>query len=109
MTIAGTAVVRTGVVKIPVPTGSWTISEVRITAGTAPTGASLIADVKKNGTTIYSGGTGRPTLTAGSTQGTDGTPSTTTAAGGDYFTIDIAQIGSTVAGADIAVMIELTR
>lgn len=109
ITLPGPATVRAGGTKIPVPTGTYTISEVRAAIETAPTGASLILDVNKNGTTIYSGGTGRPTIAASATQGTDGTPSTTTVSGGDYFTVDIDQIGSTVAGTNVSVLIELTR
>jgi collagen type VII alpha len=107
--LGGTATLRTSPVRLIVPTGTYTISEVRIMCGTAPTGAALTVDILKNGTTIYSGGTGRPSIAAGTNSATDGTPSTTSVTAGDYFTVQIVNIGSTVAGADLSVQIELTR
>jgi hypothetical protein len=77
--------------------------------GTAPTGASVIVDILKNGTTIYSGGTGRPTISASShDSGSYATPSTTTLAAGDYLTVNVSQIGSSVAGSDLVVAIMVT-
>lgn len=107
----GNLTVRTGSLKFIVPTGNYTIGEVRAVVNTANTGSSVIVDVKKNGTTIYSGGTGRPTIpvSTANTPVTDGTPSTTTVAAGDLLSVDIAQIGSTLPGADLTVEIELIR
>src|SRR6187455_1843482 len=64
MTFLGNAVVITGVVRWYAP-ANFTISNVILSAGTAPTGADLIVDVNKNGSTIFSTQANRPKLTAG--------------------------------------------
>jgi len=88
--------------------GAYTIVEVRASVGTAPTGAAVLVDVNKNGTTIFTGGTDRPNI-AVSTNTDVGTPAVTTLADGDYLTVDIDQVGSTVAGSDLTVQIVLAR
>lgn len=84
-----------------------TISNVLVSVGTAPTGASLIVDVNKNGTTIFSTQANRPTITATNFYDLSSTPDVTSLASGDYLTIDIDQIGSTVAGSDLVVRIKV--
>lgn len=86
--------------------GAFTIQSVRASVSTAPTGSSLIVDVNLNGTTIFTGGTGRPTIAAGDNTAT-GTPAVTAVASGDYLTVDIDQIGSTVPGSNLVVQVEL--
>lgn len=77
---------------------------------TAPTGASLILDVNKNGTTIFTNQVNRPTIAASAfATTTEPTPNVTTIASGDYLTVDRDQIGSTVAGSDITVFIRYRR
>lgn len=68
-------------------------------AGTAPTGASLIFAVKKGATTLA-------TLTVSAS----GTSASATALGvalafGDVITFDITQVGSTIAGGDLAIQL----
>lgn len=77
-----------------------TITGVRATVavGKAPTGADAVFDVNKNGTTIFSTQSNRPKVTATNTVGALATPNTTALAAGDVLTIDIDQIGSTLAG-----------
>lgn len=78
--------------------------------GTAPTGAAIILDVNKNGTTIYTGGTNRPTIAiSGFATTTEPAPAVTTILAGDYLTVDIDQIGSTVAGSDLTVFVRYRR
>lgn len=85
---------------------SLTIRNIRATVGTAPTGASLIVDVNKNGSTIFSTQANRPTITAGNNSSGKVTAiNTTTVADGDYLTVDVDQIGSTVAGSNLTVQI----
>lgn len=82
------------------------ITGVRASVGTAPTGASIICDLNKNGTTIFSTQANRPTIAAsGFTSGRVTTMDVTSVAAGDYLTLDIDQIGSTVAGADLSVTV----
>ena len=83
-----------------------TITNVRASVGTAPTGASLIVDVNKNGSTIFTTQGNRPTIAASSNTDTSNVPDTTAFAAGDYMTVDVDQVGSTVAGADLTVQVE---
>lgn len=74
---------------------------------TAPTGASLIADVHKNGTTIFTTQANRPTIAAAGTSVTTAAPDVVTLEEGDFVTLDIDQIGSTIAGANLAIVVEV--
>ena len=84
---------------------SVTISKVIASVGTAPTGSSLIFDVNKNGTTIFTTQANRPTITASGFVDLSSIPDVTSFSSGDYITVDIDQIGSTIAGADAVVRI----
>lgn len=87
---------------------AMTVVGVRIHVGTAPTGADLIVDVNQNGTTIFSTQANRPTITDGSTTSGETTPDVTSIAENDEITVDIDQVGSTVAGSDLTVIISYT-
>jgi len=82
-----------------------TFREVRISAGTAPTGAAILVDVNNNGTTVFSTQSNRPTIAISGNTGTTTTFNDTTIADGEYLTIDIDQIGSTIAGSDLTVQV----
>lgn len=82
-----------------------TIANVVANVSTAPTGASIIFDVNKNGTTVFSTQANRPTITASNFYDGSSVPNTTSVSAGDYLTIDIDQVGSTIAGADAVVKI----
>lgn len=89
---------------------SYVIYQVRASVNTAPTGASIIVDVNKNGTTIFTTQSRRPTIAASGFTATNGTPIEVTAlAAGDYLTIDIDQVGSTIPGSDLTVNVRLRR
>jgi hypothetical protein len=85
-----------------------TLTAVRIGVGTAPTGANLIVDVNKGGTTIFTTQSNRPEIAASGFTDESGTVEVTSMAAGDYLTVDIDQIGSTIAGADLVVNIYYT-
>lgn len=85
-----------------------TIQSVRASVGTAPTGASLIVDVNKNGTTIFTTQSNRPTIAASGFTDVSGTPEVTALDAGDYLTVDIDQVGSSVPGANLTVTIVLS-
>jgi hypothetical protein len=80
-----------------------TITKVKLVVKTVPTGAAIIVDVNKNGTTIFTTQDNRPQIAIGETSGDSGTPDVTSLAEGDKITIDIDQIGSTITGADLTV------
>lgn len=81
------------------------IINVKASAGTAPTGADLILDIHKNGTTIFTTQTNRPTITAGETSEDSQAPDVIAVAAGDLISLQLDQIGSTVAGADLSVTV----
>jgi hypothetical protein len=80
------------------------INAVTASVGTAPTGASILVDVTKNGTSIFTTQGNRPTIAIGAFSGVSGVPELTWAAG-EYLTVDVDQIGSTVAGSDLTVQV----
>lgn len=104
----GTLTVVAGVSRLYL-SGSYTLVDYRVSVGTAPTGASLIVDINKNGTTIFTTQGNRPTIAAGSNLASTTAPDVTTFVAGDYITVDVDQIGSTVAGADLVVVLRMTR
>lgn len=87
------------------------IVAVRLSVSTAPQGfgTRVIVDVNKNGTTVFTNQSNRPEI-----DWTDFTGDTTTIqagsfAAGDYMRVDIDQVGSTFAGADLVVDIYYRR
>lgn len=87
----------------------YTIVKVKAYVQTAPTGADLIIDVDKNGTTIFTTQANRPIIAAGNNADDSGTPNVTSLAEGDRLGFHIDQVGSTVAGADLSVTVVLRR
>ena len=89
---------------------AMTITSVRASVGTAPTGSTLIVDINQNGTSILS-----TELSIDATEKTSTTAATpavisdTALADDAEVTIDIDQIGSTVAGAGLKVTLLGTR
>lgn len=101
----GNAVVNTGALRIYFKRAA-TILNVYASCSTAPTGASLILDVNLNGVTIFTTQGNRPTITAAAFSDLTNAPDVTAVSAGDFITVDIDQIGSTVPGADIVVSVE---
>lgn len=105
----GTLTTGTGTIRYRFP---WAATLLGVTAAvnTVPTGASIIADVNKNGTTIFTTQANRPTIAVNTNAtSTEPTPDVTSMVAGDYLTVDIDQIGSTIAGADLTVIIRYRR
>jgi hypothetical protein len=105
----GTLTLKTGTLGFPITGGTFDIETVAARVNTAPAGASVVIDVNKNGTTIFGTAANRPTIPAGSKTATVGAHSVTSVTTGDYLTVDIDQIGSSVAGADLVVVVRLQR
>lgn len=89
--------------------GAWTITQVRASVGTAPTGASLIVDVNKNGTTIFTTQSNRPTIAASGFTDLADAINVSALADGDYLTVDTDQVGSSVAGSNLTVQVWMVR
>lgn len=89
---------------------AMTLTSVRASVGTAPTGSTLIVDINESGSTILST---KLSIDAGEkTSTTAATPpviSDTALADDAEITIDIDQIGSTIAGAGLKVTLIGTR
>ena len=96
--------VGTDLMNIIAPLG-LTITGVRANVSIAPTGADLIIDINKNGTTLYTTQGNRPTILATETSETATLPDVTSISLGDIISIDIDQIGSTVAGGNLSVVL----
>lgn len=81
------------------------LQHIRLSVSTAPTGADLIVDVNKNGTTVFTTQANRPKIVAGAyTESATPTPDVVSIAAGDRLTVDIDQIGSTVPGSNLVVV-----
>lgn len=92
------------------PPYNISIVDVSASVGTAPTGSSLIVDVNKNGSTIFTTQSNRPTIAVSTVFDVSGTPNVTSLTGDtDYLTVDIDQVGSTTAGADLVVQVRYKR
>jgi len=105
ITVSGTLIVGNGKPQLRL-NRKGTFRRIALVVETAPTGADLIVDINLNGTTIFSTQANRPKIVAGATQGNTTTFNTLTFAAGDLLRIDIDQIGSSVAGADLWIGVE---
>jgi hypothetical protein len=105
-THSGDVETGTGALKIPNLLGlTLFISKVQLMVGTAPTGAAIIVDIHKDGTTIFTNQANRPQIADGATSGNTTTIDDDEWADGEYLTMDIDQIGSGTAGANLTVII----
>ena len=86
-----------------------TIVEIQASVKTAPTGATLICDINLNGTTIWATQGNRITIAAGEYTATQTAFDTIAVAVGDYFTIDLDQVGSTIPGGKLVVRLKIER
>lgn len=84
---------------------SLTISGVSSSVGTPSAGAPIIAGLYINGVNAFPGGTGRPSIPAGSYLSSTVVPGVVVVPIGGYLTVEVAQIGSTQAGSDLLVMV----
>lgn len=80
-----------------------TIIKAYATVKTAPSGASILVDINKNGITIWSTQANRLAIASGTTSGTQTSFNTTAVAENDVITMDIDQVGSSVAGEQLSV------
>lgn len=85
-----------------------TITEVQASVVTAPTGAAIICDINKGGSTIWSTQGNRITIANGANTGIQTVFNTTAVSAGDYFEVDIDQIGSTIAGGHLVIRLKIT-
>ena len=79
--------------------------KVAISLNTAPTGATFIVDIHKNGTTLFTVSGNRPMISAAAFYGETTTINVPTWTAGQYLQVEVDQIGSMVAGSDLTVHI----
>jgi hypothetical protein len=111
-----TLATQVGVGKFKLPnSGTPTITEVTASVNTLPTGANVIVDVNSVNntsnarTTLYSTQANRPTIsTAGPYSVVATLPNTTQPGQGIEISVDIDQVGSGTAGADLVVIVRGT-
>lgn len=102
-TFEGLLSTQTGALRIANELGTTkTLSKVYLTVNTAPVGASIIVDVNKNGTTVFTTQANRPVIVAAANAGFSTTIDVTSWAADDYLTVDIDQVGATP-GANLVV------
>lgn len=104
--VAGTLSAGAGVLRYRFPKAA-TVLGISATVNTAPTGAAILIDVNKNGTTLFTTQGNRPSIAinAFATSAEVTNMNVTSFAAGDYLTVDVDQVGSTVAGANLVVTI----
>ncbi len=106
---SGTLAVGAGTHRFRFPFAATLVGTTAAVA-TAPAGAALILDLNRNGTTVYSTQANRPTIADGANATTtEPVPDVTAIAAGDYLTVDVDQVGSTTAGADLVVQVRYRR
>lgn len=82
-----------------------TIRSVTTAVTTAPTGAALICDVNVAGTTVFTTQSNRPSIAINGTSDNSGDVQAGTFAAGDVISVDVDQVGSSVAGANLSVVV----
>lgn len=106
-TVEDTLVVTLGKLRIYNLTGvTKVIQKVQLSVSNAPTGAAIIVDVNKDGTTLFTTQSNRPQIAAGDNTGITATVENNQWANGEYLTLDIDQVGSTSPGYNLAVLVE---
>ena len=105
--VVGGLVAETSPTPVLIALATQTITKAYANVKTAPTGADLIVDININGTSIWATTqANRLTIAAGATTGTQTSFDTTALTEGDIITIDVDQIGSTVAGSDLTITLK---
>jgi hypothetical protein len=105
--ISGTITTGTNQTLAWVVPQSMTIVKAYAYVKTAPTGASIIIDINKNSTSIWNTNqANRLTIAAAANSGTQTSFDTTALSEGDVLTLDIDQIGSTVAGDALTIVLK---
>lgn len=105
----GDLAVETGAVSFIAPM-NLTITNIKASVDVAPIGSSVLLDINKNGTSMYTGGTYIMIPNTGTGIGYIQTlPTTKTIALGDVISVDVDQVGSTTAGKNLNLTIICTE
>jgi len=101
--LAGTMSVKVWEIEWVAPV-SFTLIDATGRVATAPTGSSLIVDIRDSGTSIYAGDADRINIPSGSKQDTSAVVNHAVDAG-DVLTFEVKQVGSTVPGSNLTIVI----
>jgi len=82
-----------------------TIRSITTAVTTAPTGAALICDVNIAGTTVFTTQANRPSIAISGFSDNSADIAAGTFAAGDVISVDVDQVGSSVAGANLSVLV----
>jgi hypothetical protein len=107
--LPGQAFVEHGRLAMPFPGITGTLLGVNARVHVAPTGASIIVDVNKSGSTIFSDQSLRPAIAAGTKTSGWVSPQVTSITNTDYLTVDVDQVGSVLAGGDLVVAVRYSE
>lgn len=105
-TAPGTLSVYTGKARWYAP-ANFEIESVKVSCGTAPQGQSIVVDINRNGASIFTNQANRPHIYTGTNTSSLVVPGATLLDEDEYLTVDIDQVGSTFAGSDLVVVIQL--
>lgn len=108
LAVQGTLTVATGKSRIYLE-GSYAVETIRVAVSTAPTGSTVLVDVNKNGTTLFTTQGNRPAIAISGFSATSNRPDVKTFAAGDYLSADVDQVGSTIPGSDLTVTVRLRK
>lgn len=105
---AGALNVGVGATRLYNDTGAaWTITSVRASVETAPSGGQIVVDVNVGGTTIFTTQANRPTIATGAlTSGKGTTMDVTSVPAGGYLTVDVD--ATTTPAANLTVLVGIT-
>jgi hypothetical protein len=104
----GTLSIKTGKGRFYAP-ADFDIVGLTVSCGTAPVGQSIVVDINKNGSTIYTNQANRPSISGSNFYALATIPNITSISAGDYITVDIDQVGLTFAGSDLTVVLQLNE
>jgi hypothetical protein len=101
-TIPGALTIHTGKPKLVLPPRDLTLLYWTLGVGVLAAGTGGLIDVNLNGTTIFPGGVGRPTI-GDASPGSSGTLDVSVSAGFNYLTVDVDALNSTTPAEDVVV------
>jgi hypothetical protein len=108
VTVIGSLATGTNVTPIILVPADLTITKAYLNVKTAPTGAAVVVDINRNGTSIWSSTqANRVQIAASATSGTQTAFNTTTLSDGDTLTFDLDAVGSgSSSGIDLTITLK---
>lgn len=105
----GALSITTNASEFPIAGGIFTLDSVAARVVVPPTGSSVILDILKNGTSVFTNPADRPTIQSGANNASTTLPAGIMFADGDYLEINIVAVGSTTPGDTLTAAVRLAR